>query len=234
MPRIRVLICDDNPAIHKSLAGYFEAEGMEVIYAATGLSALSYFRDRIPDLIILDVMLPDISGTDVCREIRKTSSIPILMLSAKSTEIDRIVGLEIGADDYVTKPFSSREVLVRCKKLLKRRYAIESEKKYTLAELTLLPDSYEVYVGKQRIALALKEFEVLRYLVAHAGKAMTREHIINAVWGCEYVGEPRIVDTLIKRLRQKLFNIPNVTVHFDITTIFGVGYKIEELQWIES
>jgi DNA-binding response OmpR family regulator len=229
MSGVCVLICDDNPAIQKSLTGYFESEGMKVIYAAAGKEALACLCDEKPDLVILDIMLPDMSGMDVCLEIRKTSNIPIIMLSAKGEEIDRIVGLEIGADDYVTKPFSPREVVVRSKKLLKRQYSFEREKKYTLAELTVLPDSYEAYIGEQRIKLVSKEFEVLRYLVAHAGKAMTREHIINAVWGCEYVGEPRIVDTLIKRLRHKLFAIPDVNVHFSITTIFGVGYKAEEL-----
>jgi len=229
MPGVSVLICDDNPAIHKSLAGYFEAEGFEVLFAATGQRALAVFSEEEPDLIILDIMLPDLRGTDVCLEIRKTSEIPILMLSAKSDEVDRIVGLEVGADDYVTKPFSPREVVVRSKKLLKRHHAMETEKRYTIAELTVLPESYEVYIGDQRIRLALKEFEVLRYLIAHTGKAMTREHIINAVWGCVYVGEPRIVDTLIRRLRQKLFAAPDANLHFDITTVFGIGYKLEEL-----
>lgn len=230
MAKVQVLICDDNPAISKSLAGYFEAEGMEVLCAGTGEEALELFRTRKLHLIVLDVMLPGINGIDVCREIRKTSSLPILMLSAKGEEVDRIVGLEIGADDYVTKPFSTREVVVRCKKLLKRQDAFgEGEKRHNLAELTILPDSYEAYIGKQRINLASKEFEVLRYLVSHAGKAMTREHIINAVWGYEYAGDPRIVDTLIKRLRHKLFDEPAIPVHFAITTIFGVGYKLEEV-----
>ena len=229
MAKVQMLICDDNPAISKSLAGYFEAEGMEVLCAQSGEEALALFREKRLQLIVLDVMLPGISGIDVCREIRKTSNIPILMLSAKGEEVDRIVGLEIGADDYVTKPFSTREVVVRCKKLLKRlNTAGEMEKKYTLAELTVLPDSYEAYIGEQRINLASKEFEVLRYLIAHAGKAMTRELIINAVWGYEYAGDPRIVDTLIKRLRHRLFGELETPVHFAITTIFGVGYKLEE------
>jgi len=229
MAKVQMLICDDNSAISKSLAGYFEAEGMDVLCAQTGEEALSLFREKRLQLIVLDVMLPGISGIDVCREIRKTSNIPILMLSAKGEEVDRIVGLEIGADDYVTKPFSTREVVVRCKKLLKRLTAAgEMEKKYTLAELTVLPDSYEAYIGEQRINLASKEFEVLRYLIAHAGKAMTRELIINAVWGYEYAGDPRIVDTLIKRLRHRLFGELETPVHFAITTIFGVGYKLEE------
>lgn len=230
MANERVLICDDNPALQKSLSGYYAAENMEVVYAATGEDALEYLREGKIDLLILDVMLPGMSGTDVCREIRKTSNLPIIMLSAKGEEIDRIVGLEVGADDYVTKPFSPREVVVRSKKLLKRYSAYpDAEKKYTLAELTVLPDSYETYIGEQRIPLASKEFEVLRYLVSHAGKAMTREHIINAVWGYEYAGDPRIVDTLIKRLRHKLFSAVDTEVHFSITTIFGVGYKAEEL-----
>ena len=228
MPKMHVLICDDNQAIYKSLSGYFESEGMEVVYAASGEDALERLREEKPNLIILDIMLPGMSGMDVCREIRKTSEVPIIMLSAKGDELDRILGLELGADDYVTKPFSPREVVVRAKKLLKRSLAIDSEKKFTLAELTLLPDSYEAYIGEQRINLASKEFEVLRYLVAHVGKAMTREHIINAVWGYEYAGDPRIVDTLIKRLRHKLFAESEQDVHFAITTIFGVGYKLEE------
>ncbi len=230
MTKARVLICDDNPALHKSLAGYFEAENMEVVCAATGEEALACLRESPVDLMILDVMLPGISGTEVCLEVRKDSDLPIIMLSAKGEEIDRIVGLEVGADDYVTKPFSPREVVIRARKLLKRRSsAPEAEKTYTLAELTILPDSYEAYIGPQRVALASKEFEVLRYLVSHAGKAMTREHIINAVWGYEYAGDPRIVDTLIKRLRQKLAAAAQEPVHFSISTIFGVGYKAEEI-----
>ena len=227
MPKMRVLICDDNPAIQKSLSSYFEAENMDVLYAATGEEALACLREKEPDLVILDIMLPDMSGLDVCLEIRRTKNVPILMLSAKSEEIDRIVGLEIGADDYVTKPFSPREVVVRAKKILKRYYAVGQEKRFTLAELTILPDSYEAFVGEQRIRLTTKEFETLLYLVSHAGKAVTREHIINAVWGSEYIGEPRIVDTLIKRLRQKLITAPDIQVHFNIATIYGVGYKAE-------
>ena len=229
MPRTQVLVCDDNPVIAKSLTGYFESEGMDLICASSGEEALERLQAQPIDLVILDIMLPGVSGMDVCREIRKSSNIPILMLSAKGEEIDRIVGLEVGADDYVTKPFSPREVVVRSKKLLQRCSPAEKEKTYTLGELTVLPDSYEVYIGQRRVDLASREFEVLRYLVSRAGKAMTREHIINAVWGYEYVGDPRIVDTLIKRLRHKLFSDPAEDLHFGITTIFGVGYKAEEL-----
>lgn len=229
MPKARVLICDDNPVLFKSLTGYFEAENMEVLYASDGETALETLRGDNVDLMVLDVMLPGISGTEVCLEVRRTSNMPILMLSAKGEEIDRIVGLEVGADDYVTKPFSPREVAIRCRKLLKRRMETETERTYTLAELTVLPDSYEAYIAGQRVTLASKEFEVLRYLISHAGRAMTREHIINAVWGYEYAGDPRIVDTLIKRLRQKLAAASTGSVHFSISTVFGVGYKAEEL-----
>lgn len=230
MPKMQVLICDDNPAIHKSLASYFEAENMEVLSASTGEQALACCREREPDLLVLDVMLPDISGLDVCRQLRKTKNTPILMLSAKGEEVDRIVGLEIGADDYVIKPFSPREVVVRGKKLLQRYSSTEQEKRFTLAELTVFPDSYEAFVGEQRVHLTTREFEALLYLVSHAGKAVTREHIINAVWGSEYIGEPRIVDTLIKRLRQKLISSEGPAVHFNIATIYGVGYKAQVLE----
>lgn len=225
-----VLICDDNPAIAQSLTGYFQDEGIRVVTASTGAEALSCLESEQPDLMILDVMLPDISGRDVCLEVRKTSSIPILMLSAKGEEIDRIIGLQIGADDYVTKPFSPHEVLLRAQKLMKRHTETPAQKKYELAELTLFPESFEAYIRDERIRLSAKEFKTLCYLAAHAGKVITREHIINAVWGFEYVGELRMVDTVITRLRHKLFSEENQDLHFDISTVFGVGYKIEELR----
>jgi len=225
-----VLICDDNPAIYQSLTGYFEEEAIRVVCAATGAEAFASLEAEKPDAMILDVMLPDMSGRDICLEIRKTSEIPILMLSAKGEEIDRIIGLQIGADDYVTKPFSPHEVFLRTKKLMQRHSDAPSQKKYTLAELTVFPESFEAYIGEERVRLSAKEFKILCYLTAHAGKVITREHIINAVWGCEYVGELRMVDTVITRLRHKLFTQPGQNLHFDISTVFGVGYKIEELR----
>lgn len=225
-----VLICDDNPAISHSLTGYFEEEGIRVVSAATGAEAFACLETETPDMMILDVMLPDMSGRDVCLKIRKTSDIPILMLSAKGEEIDRILGLQIGADDYVTKPFSPHEVFLRAKKLMQRHSDTFAQKKYELAELTVFPESFEVYIRDARIRLSAKEFKTLCYLIAHAGKVITREHIINAVWGFEYVGELRMVDTVITRLRHKLFSQPNQSLHFDISTVFGVGYKIEELR----
>lgn len=223
-----MLICDDNQAIFQSLTGYFEAENIRVVYAATGAEAFACLNTEKPDMMILDVMLPDISGIDICLEIRKTSSIPILMLSAKSEEIDRIIGLQIGADDYVTKPFSPHEVFLRAKKLIHRNSDTLTQKKYELAELTVFPESFEAYIKDKRIQLSAKEFKILCYLIAHAGKVLTREHMINAVWGYDYAGELRMVDTVMTRLRHKLFSEPNQNLHFDIATVFGVGYKIEE------
>lgn len=229
MPKC-VLICDDNPAISRSLTGYFEEEGIRVISAATGAEALALLETENPDVMILDVMLPDISGRDICIQIRKTSSIPILMLSAKGEEIDRIIGLQIGADDYVTKPFSPHEVFLRAKKLIQRQRETPVPKKYELAELSVYPESFEVFIKDERIHVSAKEFRILLYLIAHAGKVITREHIINEVWGFEYVGELRMVDTVISRLRHKLFSESGGDLHFDISTVFGVGYKIEELR----
>lgn len=227
--RLCILICDDNQAISTSLIGYFEEERMRVVAAYTGEDALRLFETEQPDLIVLDIMLPDMSGRDVCTQIRKTSNVPIIFLSAKSQAIDRIIGLEIGADDYVTKPFSPHEVVIRAKKLLKRRMTEEPSKQFRIGELTVIPDSYEAYISEERLKLTTKEFAVLKYLAGHAGKVMTREHILNSVWGDDYLGEPRVVDTLIKRLRQKIYAERNQEdLHFDIVTVFGIGYKLEE------
>lgn len=230
MSKYTVLICDDNPAIAKSLNGYFVEEGFDVITAESGTEGLASFKKYSPDIMILDVMLPDISGKEVCREIRKVSYMPIIMLSAKGEEMDRILGLEIGADDYLTKPFSSREVVVRAKKLIRRNDKSEAETEYVLAELKVIPESYDVFVAGERVTLTNKEFIALSYLIAHAGKTMTREHIINRVWGYEYECEPRAVDNLIKRLRSKLFADKKQELHFDIKTVFGIGYRLEEIE----
>lgn len=225
MKKHTVLICDDNIAIHSSLTSYLKTEGIEVVSAFDGETALTELRRQSIDVIVLDVMLPGMDGYEVCREIRRNSDVYIIMLSARGEELDRIVGLEVGADDYVSKPFSPREVVIRIKKALKRLYPKQETKKLTLAELTILPDSYEVYVRDQKIEMTSKEIDVLSFMVSNAGRALTREHILNAAWGYEYYGDTRVVDTLIKRLRQKLLSD---NVHFTIRSIYGVGYKIEE------
>lgn len=228
MPKM-VIICDDNPAISASLHGYFEEEGFQVLTASNGAECMALLRGEEPDMLILDVMLPDCNGRDLCMEIRKKSDVPILMLSAKGDVIDRILGLQTGADDYVSKPFSPHEVLLRAKKLMQRRSGVPQKKRrLELAELVCYPDSFEAYVAGEPIRLSAKEFKVLCYLLAHAGQVITREHIINDVWGFEYVGEVRMVDTVITRLRRKIFPDPKQKLHFDIATVFGVGYKLEE------
>lgn len=225
MGKYTVLICDDNIAIHSSLTSYLKAEGINVVSAFDGETALQELRHQAIDAVVLDVMLPGIDGYEVCREIRKYSEVHIIMLSARGEELDRIVGLEVGADDYVSKPFSPREVVIRIKKALKRLHPKQEPKELMLAELTILPDSYEVYVSGQKVDMTSKEIDVLSFMVSNAGKALTREHILNAAWGYEYYGDTRVVDTLIKRLRQKLMTDD---VHFAIRSIYGVGYKIEE------
>lgn len=220
-----VLISDDNEAIHSSLTCYLEAEGIEVISAYDGESALEMLRRRSVDLIVLDLMLPGIDGYETCREIRKQSDVPIIMISARGEDIDRIIGLEIGADDYLTKPVSPREVTIRIKKALKRSHPREEPKKYILAELTLYPDSYQTFVNGREINLTAKEFDVLLLLVANAGKVLSRERILNAAWSYDYLLDTRLVDGMIKRLRQKL---PKEGVHFSIQSVYGAGYKIVE------
>lgn len=225
MNKNTVLLCDDNMAIHSSLTSYLKSEGIEVISAFDGESALQELHRHTVDVVVLDVMLPGIDGYEVCREIRKFSEVHIIMLSARGEELDRIVGLEVGADDYVSKPFSPREVVIRIKKALKRMQPKQGPKELSLAELTILPDSYEVYIQGERVEMTSKEIDVLSFMVSNAGRALTREHILNSAWGYEYYGDTRVVDTLIKRLRQKL---SREGLHFAIRSIYGVGYKIEE------
>lgn len=225
MKKYSVLICDDNMAIHRSMTTYLKAEGIDVISAYDGETALRELRRQDVDVVVLDVMLPGMDGYDTCREIRKFSDVHIIMLSARGDEMDRIIGLEVGADDYVSKPFSPREVVIRIKKALKRKYHTQKQKTLTLAELTVLPESYEVYISDRKIDMSSKEIDVLSFLVSNAGRALTRQHILNAAWGYEYCGDTRVVDALIKRLRQKL---AVEGVHFAIRSIYGVGYKLEE------
>lgn len=219
-----VLICDDNDAVHESLKKFFQEEGIRVISTFRGEDVLRILQLNDIDLIILDIMLPGISGTELCREIRKTSNIPIIFLSAKGEEIDRILGLELGADDYVTKPFSPREVTIRTKKLLARNASEAPKSVLQFEELTVNSDTFEVFVNGNKIEnMSAKEVKLLLYLLANPHKVLNREQILKAVWDYECYCDTRAVDAVIKRIRQKL---PMDDVHFSIQSIYGVGYRL--------
>ncbi len=219
-----VLICDDNDAVHESLKKFFQQENIRVISAFCGEDALKILKTSDIHLMILDIMLPGMSGTDLCREIRKTSQIPILFLSAKGEEIDRIIGLELGADDYVTKPFSPREVVLRAKKLLTRTSSDSKKTILQYEELTVNADTFEVFVNGNKIDnMSAKEIRLLIYLLSNPHKVLNREQILKAVWDYECYCDTRAVDAVIKRIRQKL---PLENVHFSIQSVYGVGYRL--------
>ncbi|NJP41495.1 response regulator transcription factor [Oscillospiraceae bacterium HV4-5-C5C] len=227
MQTVHILICDDDPVVHESLGIYLKAEHYRFSSAYDGRQALEQFRELKPDLIILDLMMPELSGTEVCREIRKQSNVPILMLTAKGEEIDRVLGLELGADDYIVKPFSPREVIARIKAVLRRfndsgRSADGKLLRYSGLEINL--DNYLVKVMDQPVAFTPKEVEILYLLASHPGQVMDREQILSKVWGYDYFGDTRTIDTHIKRIRQKL-SVDNAP--WSLITVYGVGYKFE-------
>lgn len=223
MEQDTVLICDDNEAVHESISCFCRQENIRVFSAYSGLQAINIMKKEKIDLLILDIMLPDRSGLEICQEIRKKMQIPILFLSARGESFDRILGLEMGGDDYVTKPFSPREVVIRVKKLISRR-----EKKTELLsfqELLIDQERMEVRVGDQLVELTAREVDLLVYLVKNIHRVLNREQMLEAVWGYEYWGDTRAVDAAIKRLRKKL---PSQGIHYDIQTIYGVGYRLTE------
>lgn len=221
-----ILICDDDPVVHESLGIYLSAERYQYSSAYDGEQALSVFEQEQPDLIILDLMMPKRSGTDVCREIRKTSKVPIIMLTARGEEIDRVLGLELGADDYIVKPFSPREVIARIKAVMRRLGDQRSDPSGTLRfdRLEISLENYQVRLDGQIIACTPKEVEILHLLASHPGQVMDREQILSQIWGYDYFGDTRTVDTHIKRIRQKI-QIENAP--WGLMTVYGVGYKFE-------
>lgn len=230
MPKApHILICDDQAVLHETLSLYLKAEGFTWSSAFDGEEALEKANSEQPDLILLDIMMPKVSGTDVCKSIRKTSSVPIIMLTAKGEEIDRIVGLELGADDYIVKPFSPREVVARIKAVLRRMNDKTDPGspvlRYDSLEINL--NHYEVKIKGAVVPFTPKEVEILHLLASHPGQVFDREQILSAVWGYDYFGDTRAVDTQIKRIRQKL---PQEGVGWSIKTIYGVGYKFEAAQ----
>jgi two-component system response regulator RegX3 len=202
-------------------------EGYEVFVATDGNAAISEFDKHGPDLVLLDLMLPGISGTEVCRIIRGKSSVPIIMLTAKDGEVDKVVGLELGADDYVTKPFSSRELLARVRAVLRRHGEPEELLPPTIEAGSVRIDieRHVVSVRGENVTMPLKEFDLLEFLVRNSGRVLTRNQLIDRVWGADYVGDTKTLDVHIKRLRAKIESDPSSPVH--INTVRGLGYKFE-------
>ncbi len=222
----RILICDDQPIIHETLGVYLESEGFTCLSAMNGDEALEMAESQKPDLIVLDLMMPGKSGIEVCRELRRTSRVPIIMLTAKGEEIDRILGIELGADDYIVKPFSAREVVARVKAVLRRMNAQLEEPPQALRfdGLEINIHNYTVKVNGESASFTPKEVEILHLLASHPGRVYERERILSEVWGYDYFGDMRAVDTQIKRIRQKL---PQDNAGWGIKTVYGVGYKFE-------
>ena len=233
----KILVVDDEKPISDIIKFNLTKEGYEVLVAFDGREALDQFQEENPDLIILDVMLPEIDGLDVAREIRKTSQVPIIILSAKDSELDKVIGLEIGADDYVTKPFSNRELLARVKAHLRRSTTIEAVANeqaedqesavLVIGDLEILPQAFAVKKrGEAVVELTHREFQLLHHLALHMGQVMTREHLLETVWGYDYFGDVRTVDVTIRRLREKIEDVPGRPEY--ILTRRGVGYYMKE------
>ncbi len=225
-----ILVVEDEESFVEALVVGLKREGFLVKVARDGAEALALFDVVRPDLVLLDVMLPKVSGIDVCREIRTKSRVPIIMVTAKGAEIDTVVGLEVGADDYVTKPYRLRELVARMRAVLRRvpRSAEEDEfdgEAIEVGDVCLDPERHEVSVRGEQVSLPLKEFELLELLLANAGRVLTRETLIDRVWGPHYVGDTKTLDVHVKRLRSKIEETPSTPRR--IVTIRGLGYKFE-------
>ncbi|MDQ0209111.1 response regulator YycF [Alkalicoccobacillus murimartini] len=225
----RILVVDDERPIADILKFNLEKEGFEVVCAYDGVEAMEQVKQEKPDLILLDIMLPHKDGMEVCKEVRKNYDIPIIMLTAKDSEIDKVLGLELGADDYVTKPFSTRELLARVKANLRRQKTTEeapAHKELVIGNLVIYPEAYQVKRRGEPIELTHREFELIHYLAKHLGQVMTREHLLQAVWGYDYFGDVRTVDVTVRRLREKVEDNPSFPAW--IITRRGVGYFLNE------
>lgn len=223
-----VLIADDEPQIREILSIYFKKEGFKVIEAADGAEALVQVQAGKPDIILLDIMMPVLDGLEVCKQVRKISDIPIIMLTAKDSDDDRILGLEIGADDYISKPFNTREVVARVKAVLRRTNAsMSSQNKQVLEYPNLMINlsEYRVVAFGREITFTAKEMELLWCLASNPGIVFSRNQLLEKIWGYTYYGDTRTVDTHIKRVRHKLDIPPDST--WNIMTVWGVGYKFE-------
>ena len=219
-----ILVVDDEPTLRETLAEALEMDGFRVLTAADGREALSRFREHQPDLVVLDLMLPELSGIEVCRIIRAESGVPIVMLTAKSSELDKVVGLELGADDYVTKPFSLRELTARIRSLLRRTEQL-AEGPAALIELGALTvdlAGHRLLRDGERVSVKPKVFELLAYLLRHPGQVLTREQLLEHVWGYDYAGETRTVDVHVHWLRAAIEPAPAEPIY--LHTVRGIGY----------
>jgi two-component system response regulator RegX3 len=226
-----VLVVDDEQSYRDALAVALEREGFEVVLAADGVEAIERFEESRPALVLLDVMLPRLSGVDVCRELRSRSRVPIIMVTARNAEIDAVVGLEVGADDYVTKPFRLRELVARVRAGLRRAPSADGDpadarELLEVGDVRLDTARHEVFVRGELAALPLKEFELLELLLANAGRVLTRDVLIDRIWGPNYFGDTKTLDVHVKRLRAKVEDDPAHPTR--IVTVRGVGYRYEK------
>ena len=229
----RILIVEDEDSYRDPLSYQLQHDGFDVVGAATGAEALAAFSHQRPDLVLLDLMLPGIGGTELCRRFREVSDVSIIMVTAKDSEIDKVVGLELGADDYVTKPYSYRELVARIRAVLRRKSGSEEALEEAdddagpvleVGRVRMEVERHFVTVGGEEVTLPLKEFELLEYLMRNAGHVLTRTQIIDRVWGADYVGDTKTLDVHVKRLRAKIFDRRREF----IKTVRGLGYKIDD------
>ena len=223
----RVLVVEDETSYSEALSYVLRKEGFDVVVAETGPDALEEFERGGADIVLLDLMLPGLPGTEVCRQLRQSSQVPIIMVSAKDTEVDKVVGLELGADDYVTKPYSPRELVARIRAVLRRGISEEIDEDAVLeaGRVRMDVERHLVSVGGETVRLPLKEFELLEFFLRNPGRVLTRGQLIDRVWGADYVGDTKTLDVHVKRLRAKIEPDPGNPI--TLTTVRGLGYKLD-------
>ena len=223
----RVLVIEDEESFRDALQFMLSREGFDVVLAADGAEGMKQFDSKNPDIVLLDLMLPEVSGTGVCKYIRTKSNVPVIMLTAKDTEIDKVVGLELGADDYVTKPFSTRELLARIKAVLRRGADVEFDSVGAVegGPIRMDVERHALSVNGEAVSMPLKEFELLEFLMRNSGRVLTRGQLMDRVWGSNYVGDGKTLDVHVKRIRSKIEPDPANPVY--LTTVRGLGYRFE-------
>lgn len=225
----RIYVVDDEERIRELVKTYLQKEGYEVYTFNNGQQALEAFQKSAADMLILDIMMPEMDGYALCREIRKISEVPIIMVSAKDEELDRILGLELGSDDYISKPFSPRELVARVKTIFRRLPGSRSEEEKREAvqcwDIVIYPGERKVCRRDLEVELTTKEYDFLYYLIRNKNRVFTREQLLNSIWGYDFIGDTRAIDDLVKRIRKKLEKTESI---MEITTVWGYGYKISE------